>query len=51
MYKVQIWDSDCECWEDDPDIRPTSNRMDAEDEMRQAKKSCSYPLKMRIIKE
>lgn len=51
MWRVQEWDSDCECWSDCDDIQPESRREDAEDSMRAAKRRCAYPVRMRVVKD
>lgn len=47
-YKVQVWDSDCEVWEDADDF-PPSSKLDAEDDARQIKRRCAHPVRTRVV--
>jgi len=49
-YQVQCWDSDCEEWQNAEECPPTSNRFDAEDDEREIKRRCAYPVRTRIVK-
>lgn len=51
MYKIQIWDEDCECWEDDDTYSPTLSHIDAESDLKEIRHRAAYPLLARIIKE
>lgn len=51
MYKVQVYDTDTESWEDAEESQPTSSKMDAEDDAREMKRRCAYPIKVRVVKE
>ena len=54
MYKVQYYDTDTESWEDAEDteeFQPTSSKSDAEDDAREMKRRCAYPIRTRVVKE
>ncbi|MDP2227153.1 MAG: hypothetical protein Q8J78_06720 [Moraxellaceae bacterium] len=48
LYKVQVWDEDCESWQDDDECQPAS-RFDAEDDAREIRRKCAYPVKTRVV--
>lgn len=51
MYKVQVFDADCETWEDADECQPTKYKEDAEDDMREMKRKCAYGIRCRVVKE
>lgn len=51
-YKIQIYDTDCECWEDaDIENNSFNSKFEAQAEARHESNKCSYPLKTRVIED
>lgn len=48
-YKVQYYDEDCECWEDDDTYPHATNRHDAESHMRALKRRYQSYVRLRVV--
>lgn len=49
MYKVQIYDTDSESWEDWDEITPSNDKSTVESEAKYLARQCAYRVKWRIV--
>ena len=50
LWAVQTYDTDSCSWEFSDECKPTGSKFNAEDDARQIKRKCCYPIRVRVVK-